>query len=152
MRSTYIFLILLLSIIFSGCNNDEEEENKVNSMLVGTWFEGPDSPYFTIKERFVYVFSENGECTEYVIDEVRGKADRDEFYYKLNTKNMVLTLTEKESGETWFKVIKLSDNNNTLIFYNGFGEDEGYNENNPPMDEEYYNDIDLIFHKGDYPF
>lgn len=151
MRSTFKFLILLLSIIFSGCNNDEEE-NKVNSMLVGTWVEGPDSPYYSRDEIFVYVFSENGECTEYVINEVSGRINRYEKYYKMNTKNMVLALTDKKSGKTWFKVIEFSDNNKTLIFYNGFSEDGGYNENNPPMDEEYYNDIDLIFHKGDYPF
>lgn len=150
MKRAYIFLLILLSIILTGCNKDNES-NKVDSILLGTWVEGPDSPYYTIEERFVYVFYENGECTEYVINEKYGRVNRYELYYKLNTKNMVLTLSDKKSGNTFFRIIKFSDNNTTLILYDGFFEGDGYNENNLPIDDEYFKDIDFIFHKGVYP-
>lgn len=150
MKRAYIFLLILLSIILTGCNKDNES-NKVDSILLGTWVEGPDSPYYTIEERFVYAFYENGECTEYVINEKYGRVNRYELYYKLNTKNMVLTMSDKKSGNTDFRVIKFSDNNKTLIFYDGFSEGKGYNENNLPVDDEYFKEIDFIFHKGEYP-
>ena len=150
MRRTYILLIFLSFIILSACDKDDESQ-KVDSILLGTWVEGPDSPYYTKKEIIVYVFNGNGECTEYVINEVSGKVYREEFHYKLNTKNMVLTLSSTELDITYSMVVKFSDNNKTLIFYNSFREGDGYDENNPPIDDEYYDDIDFIFHKGEYP-
>ena len=72
MRRTYILLIFLSFIILTACDKDDESQ-KVDSILLGTWVEGPDSPYYTKKEIIVYVFNGNGECTEYVINEVSGK-------------------------------------------------------------------------------
>lgn len=150
MRRTYILLLFLSFFILAACDK-EDESSKAGSILIGTWVEGPDSPYYTKKEIIVYVFNENGECTEYVINEVSGKVYREELYYKLNTKNMLLTLYNVESERSYYHIVKFSDNNKTLIFYESFIGSEGYDENNLPIDDKYYNDIDFIFHKGEYP-
>ena len=64
---------------------------------------------------------------------------------------MLLTLYNTESERSYYRIVKFSDNNKTLIFYESFIDSEGYNENNLPIDDKYYNDIDFIFHKGEYP-
>lgn len=155
MKTTkYLLYIITTILICSSCSKDNDIDNQ-SSILLGTWIEGKDSPYYSSQEILVYVFKENGECTEYVTNENGGKVGKFDFYYEFNPKNRVLKLTSKKAGYTYYTVIKFIDNNTVIFYDDDFLEDNGYSEENLPVDDKHYNenynDINCILHKGEYP-
>lgn len=96
MKQTFniFFIFLSLSFLVSSCDDDDNNGNKDNSVLIGTWGEQlPEDEYF----EFTFYSDNTGVMTVYY-NEGKGQ-DPDPFAYTFDKNEMKLTIIFENDPE-----------------------------------------------------
>lgn len=119
----HTFFVIFLVLLFSACNKDKGT-NDSKSILIGTWVESQETS--TAKEKFMWVFREDGTCTEYNIASGKPR-DRFHYNYELDAKDLILSLSD-DNGTFKVKIDFRGDD--TLIFYGDDFFEDGWDYSN----------------------